>query len=62
MKKKVQTEEKAQCEATGIAQSRTKTLNLGNGRATQGVRIEQEPSAIPDRCRSMGARIWEPLR
>jgi hypothetical protein len=42
-------------EATGIAQSRTKILNLRNGRAMQGVRIEQEPSSIPDRCRSMGA-------
>jgi hypothetical protein len=35
--------------------ARTKTLNLRNGRAMQRVRIEQEPSAIPDRCRSMGA-------
>ena len=27
-----------------------------------GRRIDQEPAAFPDRCRSMGLRIWEPLR
>jgi hypothetical protein len=43
------------CEATGIAQ-RTKILNPRNGRALHGVRIEQEPSAFPDRCRSMRAK------
>jgi Zn finger protein HypA/HybF involved in hydrogenase expression len=33
-----------------------KILNPRNGRALHGVRIDQEPSAFPDRCRSMGAK------
>jgi hypothetical protein len=49
-------------EATGIAQSQDEDPKPEDGRALQGVRIEQEPSAIPDRCRSMGPRIREPLR
>ena len=34
-------------------ETRAKQVRAGDI-ALQGVRIEQEPSAIPDRCRSMG--------
>lgn len=44
-------------QVTGIAQSQDEDLNRGIGGAA-GRRMDPEPSAFPDCCRSMGLRIW----